>query len=73
MRKGNNVATKNDITGDALISKVNNKQYEDNFDRIFGKKPVVTPTTPEDVLDDWDENRIDVISQNGNTGEHYNE
>lgn len=23
--------------------------------------------------EDWDENRIDIIGQNGNNGEHYNE
>ena len=30
------MATKNDITGDALISKTSNA-YRDNYDRIFGK------------------------------------
>lgn len=63
------MATKNDITGDTLISKVNSKQYEDNFDKIFGKKkPVVTPTQPQELLEDWDENRVDIIGQNGNNG-----
>ena len=57
------MATKNDITGDALISKVNTKAYEDNFDKIFGKK--------KKQADDWDESRIDTIGQNGNDGEHY--
>ncbi len=32
------MATKNDITGDALISKTNTDAYRDNYDRIFGKK-----------------------------------
>lgn len=32
------MAGKNDVTGDSLISKVNNKNYEDGYDRIFGKK-----------------------------------
>jgi|TARA_B110000285_G_scaffold43061_1_gene47857 hypothetical protein len=32
------MATKNDITGDELKSKNNTKAYEDNYDRIFGKK-----------------------------------
>ena len=26
---------------------------------------------PENLLDRWDEGRIDVIAQNGNDGEHY--
>ena len=28
----------NDITGDALVSKRNNDNYRNNYDRIFGKK-----------------------------------
>lgn len=28
---------KNDITGDTLVSKVQNKAYDDGYDRIFGK------------------------------------
>lgn len=32
------MATKNEITGDALISKASNQNYADNYDRIFGKK-----------------------------------
>lgn len=33
------MATKNDITGDEIKSKVSNQQkYEDGWDRIFGNK-----------------------------------
>lgn len=32
------MATKNDITGDSLTSKASTKQYDDGWDRIFGKK-----------------------------------
>lgn len=32
------MASHNDITGDALVSKRNNDAYRDNYDRIFGKK-----------------------------------
>ena len=28
----------NDITGDRLVSKANNKDFRDNYDKIFGKK-----------------------------------
>lgn len=28
----------NDITGDRMTSKPNNKAYEENWERIFGKK-----------------------------------
>jgi hypothetical protein len=27
----------------------------------------------EDTADEWDEDRIDNIGQNGNNGDHYNE
>lgn len=32
------MVAKNDITGDSIQSRKNNKAYEDNFDRIFSKK-----------------------------------
>lgn len=43
-----------------IRTKPNSKEYDANYDKIFRKKK-----------DDWDEARIDVIGQNGNTGEHY--
>lgn len=59
------MSAKNDITGDAIKSKPNNKAFEDNFDKIFGKKK---PKYSED----WQsEERDKTIAQNGNTGEHY--
>lgn len=32
------MATRNDITGDALISRVNSESFRDNFDKIFRSK-----------------------------------
>jgi len=32
------MTTKNDITGDSLRSKTNNKNYRDNWDKAFGKQ-----------------------------------
>lgn len=32
------MAAKNDITGANIVSKSSTKAYEDNYDRIFGKK-----------------------------------
>ena len=32
------MVTKNDITGDTIKSKLNNKAYEDGWERIFGNK-----------------------------------
>ncbi len=35
------MATKNDITGDSIVSKKNSKAYQDNWELIFGnKKPL---------------------------------
>lgn len=28
----------NDVTGDKLISKVNSKEFDENYEKIFGKK-----------------------------------
>ena len=43
------------------------KAFEDNFDRIFGKKKLNIVENEK-----WDEKRVDVIGQNGNDGLHYN-
>jgi len=32
------MATKNDVTGDALRTKASNKKYDEGWERIFGKK-----------------------------------
>ena len=32
------MASKNDVTGDTLKSRVSNKNYNDGWDRIFGNK-----------------------------------
>jgi len=42
------MASKNDITGDEIKSKASSKAYEDNYDRIFGKKKI---TDEEDYPD----------------------
>lgn len=80
MKKGNNVATKNDITGDSLISKVNTKAFEENFDKIFRKEAKrlcdICGKDLEAVAEcawtscplNWSESRVDQIGQNGNIG-----
>jgi hypothetical protein len=35
------MASRNDVTGDLIKSRVNNKQFENNFDNIFRKKEKV--------------------------------
>jgi alpha-L-fucosidase len=78
------MASKNDITGDVLQSRMNSKQFEENFDRIFrSNKPShdVSPHTHEYEYElnkstgevEKTYSRIDVISQNGNEGLHYPE
>ena len=49
---------KNDITNDTLISKPNTRAFEENFDRIFGKKTCAhelyktgDPDCPSAILD----------------------
>jgi len=49
------MASTNGITGDSLVNKPNSKEYEENYDKILGKK----------------KSRMDVIGQNGNSGDHY--
>ena len=34
------MTTRNDITGDAIKTKPASQKYYDNYDAIFGKKPV---------------------------------
>lgn len=62
------MATTNSVTGDSIMTKIGDKEarqkFEDNFDAIFRKKK---------ESDDWNEERMDVIGQNGNDGIHYNE
>ena len=70
------MATRNDITGDKLISRTLSKEGEDNWDKIFGKKKATvaeaTPTADQPVespqMDLFDEERIDIIGSNGNIG-----
>ena len=42
------MSTRNDITGDALISKSATQSYRDGWDRIFGKKDETVEETKID-------------------------
>ena len=59
------MASKNDITGDVLQSRMNSKAFEENFDRIFRSHLKEHKETHEQL------SRIDTIGQNGNEGLHY--
>jgi hypothetical protein len=77
----------NPVTGDSLVSKIGSKEqkqkFDEGFDRIFRKKDPICnvcgktlSTTKECAwtgcqLNWWDEDRVDTIGQNGNTGDHY--
>ena len=75
------MATRNDITGDFIQTKLTKSTaYEDNFDRIFRNKnkadvaeatpaadQPVEPTQAE-LWSDEDEQRQEIIGQNGNVG-----
>jgi hypothetical protein len=39
--------SRNDITGDSLVSKTANQAYRDGWDRIFGKKKEEKKQAPE--------------------------
>ena len=70
------MASHNDITGDVLVSKVINKNFDKGFDGIDWSvklEPTLKdkPLVQSDVA--FDEERIEIISQNGNDGLHYEE
>ena len=63
------MATKNDITGDSLISKTNSEAYRNNYDAIFGKKGKKyeqrTGRVDEQVESSGDKTSKDPLSENG--------
>jgi len=68
------MASKNDITGDVLQSRMNSKAFEENFDRIFRRKETFeelakTVKDNEEIFKQL--SRIDTVGQNGNDGLHY--
>jgi tRNA(Ile2) C34 agmatinyltransferase TiaS len=74
------MASRNDITGDIIKSRINNKQFEDNFDAIFKEKDPLCNVCGKSLSAkgqecawtscplNWDESRVDIIGQNGNIG-----
>lgn len=49
------MATRNDVTGDALISRTLSKEGEDNFDRIFGKRKTNGGYKPPSIDDAYEQ------------------
>ena len=72
------MTSKNDITGDVIKTKISNgKKFKEGFEGIdWSVKLEVTKPTPDKPVQlelDFDEDRIDIIGQNGPTGDHYEE
>jgi hypothetical protein len=75
------MATYNDVTGDALVSRTLTEEGSKSYDRIFGEKkkktnggwtppPLPLNEYPETSWDDG-EQRIENIGRNSNEGLHY--
>lgn len=74
------MATKNDITGDALVSKQSNENFNKGYDAIdFSKKLVLCDICGKNLDSvaecystqcpkNWNESRVDIVGQNGNVG-----
>jgi hypothetical protein len=67
------MASHNDITGDALVSRFLSPEGQAQFDIIFGvkKKERYVPPPLPDWGEEASEKRLDIIGANGPTGEHY--
>lgn len=44
------MTSKNDITGDSIVSKTSNKKYEEGWERIFGNKQAQQDLPTEEEL-----------------------
>ena len=55
----------NDITGDSLKSKANNKNYSDNYDRIFGERNGLH----KDIINEQDQEPIEAGTTLSTEGE----
>jgi len=76
------MASRNDVTGDLIKSRKNTKEFEDNYDKIFRNKDPLCDVCGKSLTAtkecawtgcplNWDESRVDIIGQNGPTGDHY--
>jgi hypothetical protein len=62
------MASKYSEAGKGSTTKLKQKKaYDENYDSIFKKEEYFD----SDETTSWDEDRIDIIGQNGATGEHY--
>jgi len=59
------MSTKNDVTGDSIISRSNTQQYRDNYDRIFYRG---NHGLHKDITNEQDEESIETGTTNGLEG-----
>jgi len=63
------MASKYSEAGKGSINKLKQKNlYDSNYDQIFGKKEKYYDS---DETTDWDQDKVDMIGLNNNTGDHY--
>jgi len=62
------MATKNDITGDVLQSRMNSKEFEKNFDRIFRQRINEQKLSNDDMLPEYELNKSTGEVQKVNNG-----
>ena len=63
------MANKYSEAGKGSINKLKQKNlYDSNYDQIFGKKEKYYDS---DETTDWDQDKVDMIGLNNNTGDHY--
>lgn len=75
------MAAKNDITGDDIKSRGNSDKFKEGMDKIkplcFNDCKYLMDTYTKCRVcywhpkNQWNEERIDIIGQNGNEGDHY--
>jgi hypothetical protein len=65
------MVAKNDITGDNIATRTGDasskEKFDNNFDNIFRKKVPLSPEL-EELQEDEDEIRMNIVGQNGNVG-----
>jgi hypothetical protein len=66
------MATKNDITGDVLQSRMNSKEFEKNFDLIFRKRINEQKLNNDDMLPEYELNKSTGLVQKVDNGNKSN-
>jgi len=54
----------------SVARKTDKEKFDDNFEKIFGKKKKEIYYDSDETTT-WDEDKIDIVGLNGNTGDHY--